>query len=199
MNKKYTLSLLFLFVMIIGGLFAYQKLNKFIPTAQASIHVKSLTEQEILALREQTPINEVKVYKAKRQVKLMHNQQEIRTYPMRLGFDPIGHKVKEGDGKTPEGQYILDWRNPKSAFYKSLHINYPNAEDQATAKQLGVSAGGDVMIHGSATISQIEKLPSLMTYLPRNDWTWGCVAVRNVDMDEIWKLVDDGTVITIYP
>ena len=55
------------------------------------------------------------------------------------------------------------------------------------------------MIHGSATTSQVDKLPKLMTYLPQNDWTWGCVAVRNVDMDEIWKLVDDGTVITIYP
>lgn len=179
--------------------FGYQKLNKYIPTAEAAIHVKNLTDQEISKIRAETPITEVKVFKADRQVKLMHQQQVIRHYPMRLGFDPIGHKVKEGDGKTPEGRYILDWRNAKSAFYKSLHVSYPNAQDKRTAQQLGVSPGGDVMIHGSATTSQVEKLPSLMNYLPRKDWTWGCVAVRNVDMDEIWKLVDDGTVISIYP
>ncbi|MNC71812.1 hypothetical protein D3C75_1227720 [compost metagenome] len=77
-------------------------------------------------------------------------------------------------------------------------MSYPNQQDKSKANQLGVSPGGDIMIHGSATRSQVEKLPSLMTYLPRNDWTWGCIAVRNIDMDEIWKLVDDGTVISIY-
>lgn len=198
MNKKYFFSHLILIAVAIASIFAYQKYNKFIPTAKAAIHVQALTEADSIKIRQQTPITQVKVYKTDRVVQLLHRDQVIRTYPMRLGFDPIGHKVKEGDGKTPEGTYILDWRNPKSAFYKSLHVSYPNVQDQAKAKQLGVSAGGDIMIHGSATTSQIEKFPSLMKYLPRNDWTWGCVAVRNIDMDEIWTLVDDGTVITIY-
>lgn len=198
MNKKYIFSLLILIAVTIASIFAYQKYNKFIPTAEAAIHVQALTEADSIKIRHKTPITQVKVYKTDRVVQLLHRDQVIRTYPMRLGFDPIGHKVKEGDGKTPEGTYILDWRNPKSAFYKSLHVSYPNVQDQAKAKQLGVPAGGDIMIHGSATTSQIEKFPSLMRYLPRNDWTWGCVAVRNIDMDEIWTLVDDGTVITIY-
>ena len=198
MNKKCIFSLLILIAVTIASIFAYQKYNKFIPTAEAAIHVQALTEADSIKIRQKTPITQVKVYKTDRVVQLLHRDQVIRTYPMRLGFDPIGHKVKEGDGKTPEGTYILDWRNPKSAFYKSLHVSYPNVQDQAKAKQLGVSAGGDIMIHGSATSSQIEKFPSLMKYLPRNDWTWGCVAVRNIDMDEIWTLVDDGTVITIY-
>lgn len=198
MNKKCIFSLLILIAVTIASIFAYQKYNKFIPTTEAAIHVKALNEADSIKIRQQTPITQVKVYKTDRVVQLLHRDQVIRTYPMRLGFDPIGHKVKEGDGKTPEGTYILDWRNPKSAFYKSLHVSYPNVQDQAKAKQLGVSAGGDIMIHGSATSSQIEKFPSLMRYLPRNDWTWGCVAVRNIDMDEIWTLVDDGTVITIY-
>lgn len=198
MNKKYIFSLFILIAVTIASIFAYQKYNKFIPTAEAAIHVQALTEADSIKIRQKTPITQVKVYKTDRVVQLLHRDQVIRTYPMRLGFDPIGHKVKEGDGKTPEGTYILDWRNPKSAFYKSLHVSYPNVQDQAKAKQLGVSAGGDIMIHGSATSSQIEKFPSLMKYLPRNDWTWGCVAVRNIDMDEIWTLVDDGTVITIY-
>jgi murein L,D-transpeptidase YafK len=198
MNKKYLIPCLILLAIAIASVWTYQKYNQFIPTANAAIHVQNLSEQEIQRLRQNTPITEVKVYKSDRIVKLMHHDQDIRTYPMRLGFDPIGHKVKEGDGKTPEGRYILDWRNPNSAFYKSLHVSYPNQQDKSKASQLGVSPGGDIMIHGSATRSQVEKLPSLMTYLPRNDWTWGCIAVRNIDMDEIWKLVDDGTVISIY-
>lgn len=198
MNKKYLIPCLILLAIAIASVWTYQKYNQFIPTANAAIHVQNLSEQEIQRLRQNTPITEVKVYKSDRIVKLMHHNQDIRTYPMRLGFDPIGHKVKEGDGKTPEGRYILDWRNPNSAFYKSLHVSYPNQQDKSKANQLGVSPGGDIMIHGSATRSQVEKLPSLMTYLPRNDWTWGCIAVRNIDMDEIWKLVDDGTVISIY-
>ncbi len=199
MNKKYLFLISVICLLSIAGAFAYQKYQKYLPTTEAEISVHNFSDQEIAQIRQSTPITQVKVYKTERVVKLMHQDQIIQTYPMRLGFDPIGHKVKEGDGKTPEGQYTLDWRNPKSAFYKSLHVNYPNAQDKETAKQLGVSPGGDIMIHGSATTSQVEKLPSLMTYLPQKDWTWGCVAVRNIDMDEIWKLVDDGTSIHIYP
>lgn len=198
MNKKIIL-LISLILLAIAGAFAYQKYGKYLPSEPTTTPIHSLTSAEMAKIRQNTPITEVKVYKSERIVKLLHREQTIRTYPMRLGFDPIGHKVQEGDGKTPEGHYVLDWRNPKSAFYKSLHVNYPNAQDQAKAKQLGVSAGGDIMIHGSATTAQVNKLPKLMDYLPQKDWTWGCVAVRNVDMDEIWTLVDDGTIITIYP
>jgi murein L,D-transpeptidase YafK len=198
MNKK-IIILISLILLAIAGAFAYQKYGKYLPSEPTTTPIHSLTSAEMAKIRQNTPITEVKVYKSERIVKLLHREQTIRTYPMRLGFDPIGHKVQEGDGKTPEGHYVLDWRNPKSAFYKSLHVNYPNAQDQAKAKQLGVSAGGDIMIHGSATTAQVNKLPKLMDYLPQKDWTWGCVAVRNVDMDEIWTLVDDGTIITIYP
>ncbi|MFW1858349.1 L,D-transpeptidase family protein [Acinetobacter defluvii] len=198
MNKKIILLITLILVAIVGT-FAYQKYSKYLPSKPTTIPNHNLTSTEMAKIRQETPITEVKVYKSKRIVELLHQEQNIRTYPMRLGFDPLGHKVQEGDGKTPEGQYVLDWRNPKSAFYKSLHISYPNAQDQAKAKQLGVSAGGDIMIHGSATTAQMNKLPKLMEYLPRNDWTWGCIAIRNVDMDEIWTLVDDGTIITIYP
>ena len=199
MSKK--TSILILSAIVIGFLcfYAYQQYGKYIPEQNTGQHAKSLSDIEIRQIRDNTPITELKVYKAERRIELRHHEQIIRTYVMRLGFDPIGHKVQEGDGKTPEGRYILDWRNPKSAFYKSLHISYPNQKDTSKAKQLGVSAGGDIMIHGSATTKQIQKLPSLMTYMPKDDWTWGCIAVRNIDMDEIWKLVNDGTPIEIYP
>jgi murein L,D-transpeptidase YafK len=185
---------------VISGYFLFNAYGKYLPSSSNDINVPTtLTETQIQEIRSNTPIDEVKVYKSQRYLTLKHKNETIRTYPMRLGFTPEGHKVQEGDGKTPEGRYIIDWRNPKSAFYKSLHISYPNEKDKQTAKNLGVSPGGDIMIHGSATKQKSEKFPKLMNYLPQNDWTWGCIAVRNIDMDEIWKLVDDGTVIEIHP
>lgn len=199
MNKKTTLLTIGILILVTACILAYQKYGKYLPTTDQEQFSQNLTDEEIHNIRQHTPITEVQVFKAGRKVKLLHEKQIMRTYQMRLGFDPIGHKVQEGDGKTPEGRYVLDWRNPQSAFYKSLHVSYPNAQDIAKAKQLGVSPGGDIMIHGSATTNQVQKLPSLMQYMPQNDWTWGCIAVRNTDMDEIWKLVDNGTSIEIYP
>ena len=199
MNKKYILALTFIILIIMTGAGLYLKYQKFIPTLSNQVQFpNTLSDIEITHIRKQTPISSIHVYKAARLVKLLHQDQVIRSYPMRLGFAPTGHKIQEGDGKTPEGRYIIDWRNPKSAFYKSLHISYPNQQDKATATQLGLSTGGNIMIHGSATSKQVEKLPMLMDYMPQNDWTWGCIAVRNVDMDEIWKLVNNGTVIEIH-
>lgn len=200
-KKKRMLGLTLLIILITIGV-AYSRYNKFIPTPTQSLssdQIHPLSDADIKKIRQQTPINHVMVFKAKRIVQLLHNDHVIRSYSMRLGFNPVGHKVKEGDGKTPEGRYVLDWRNPNSQFYKSIHISYPNQQDKIKAKSLGVSAGGDVMIHGSANHKQLKALPQLMDYLPQKDWTWGCVAVRNVDMDEIWKLVNDGTPITLYP
>ena len=148
---------------------------------------------------QQVAIDEVRVYKAQRQVQVLQNGTVIKTYAMRLGFAPIGHKTTEGDGKTPEGSYTLDWRNPNSQFYKSLHISYPNASDTAQAQARGVSAGGDVMIHGSSNLPQGKPQQALYDYLPREDWTHGCVAVSNQDMDELWANVKNGTKIGIYP
>lgn len=144
-------------------------------------------------------VDKVEVYKSKRELKLLQQGQVIKTYKMRLGFEPIGHKTTEGDGKTPEGLYQLDWRNPNSQFYKSLHISYPNAQDRVQAKNRGVSAGGDVMIHGSMKALGGAKGQPLYQYLPTKDWTWGCIAVSNQDMDELWENIKNGTPIEIFP
>lgn len=144
-------------------------------------------------------IDKVEVYKNKREVVILQKDQVIKTYKMRLGFDPQGHKIMEGDGKTPEGLYTLDWRNPESAFYKSLHISYPNEQDLAQAAAKGVSAGGLIMIHGSNSSQEGNKGGLLYNYLPRDDWTLGCIAVSNQDMDELWEHVVDGTPIEIFP
>lgn len=198
-SKKLKLLLtLILFLICLGFTYIYSQYNRYLPTLDTPSS-QMLTPLNIDNIRQNTPITQVIVYKAERRLEILHREQIIKRYSMRLGFDPIGHKVTEGDGKTPEGHYVIDWRNPNSQFYKSLHISYPNTQDTAKAKALGVSAGGDIMIHGSANKRQIQVLTKMMEYMPRNDWTWGCIAVKNVDMDEIWKLVDNGTPITIFP
>ena len=118
----------------------------------------------------------------------------IKTYKVALGGDPIGAKAQQGDHKTPEGIYVLDSRNPHSQFYKSIHISYPNASDRAAARQKGVSPGGDVFVHG---------LPNGYGWVGAShrlkDWTDGCVAVTNQEIDEIWRAVPGGTPIEIRP
>lgn len=198
-NRIFVIILIFLSCLIVAFILN-QKYGKYLPTrSDDTLFPAALSNAQIQHLRKTSPINSIHVYKNERYLLLKHDNQSIRKYPIRLGFSPIGHKVKEGDGKTPEGRYVIDWRNPKSAFYKSLHVSYPNPKDRDVAKNLGVSPGGDIMIHGSATTKQMKALPSLMRYFPKSDWTWGCIAVRNVDMDEIWLLVDDGVRIEVFP
>jgi murein L,D-transpeptidase YafK len=130
----------------------------------------------------------VLVDKSDRQLHLIRNGHVWKSYPIGLGFAPQGHKRREGDGRTPEGDYVLDWRNPNSSFYLSIHISYPDAEDQASAKARGVSPGGAIFIHGNHN-------PAAR----RRDWTLGCIAVTDAAMDEIWQAVPNDTPITIRP
>src|SRR5215813_2842596 len=119
------------FIIVLGILvitacsLVYLKYNRFLPSTHLPQQA-ALTQLEIQHIRQQTPIDQIKVLKSKRSLQILHKEQIIRTYPIRLGFNPIGHKVQEGDGKTPEGTYAIDWRNPNSQFYKSFHISYPN-------------------------------------------------------------------------
>lgn len=192
---KLGLAIGFALLVILLGL-AFYKYEKFIPNL-APIH-PALSAQEIEEINKTKPVTTIEVFKQQRQLKLKHHDQIIRSYPIRLGFNPIGHKQFEGDGKTPEGTYTIDWRNPQSAYYKSLHISYPNPNDLAYAKQRQKSAGGDVMIHGTVP-TPATAFPASSTYMPRKDWTLGCIAVTNADMDEIWQLVKNGTQIIIHP
>ena len=185
--------LVLLAAILAAAYWAWQRYHVLLPSAPS---------QKTTALSinwQQVTIDEVHVYKAQRQVQVLQKGVVIKTYAMRLGFAPIGHKTTEGDGKTPEGSYTLDWRNPNSQFYKSLHISYPNANDKAQARARGVSAGGDVMIHGSSNLPQGKPQQAMYDYLPREDWTHGCVSVSNQDMDELWAHVKNGTKIVIYP
>lgn len=135
------------------------------------------------------------------------NQQVIKTYKVMLGKNSTGHKMQEGDQKTPEGEYLLDAKNPQSNYYKSLHISYPNPSDQLKARALRVNPGADIMLHGypnyfKKIISTLEdlRLGGVMDYLISYfDWTNGCIAVSNKEIDEIYNLVDVPTKIIIAP
>ena len=128
------------------------------------------------------------VNKKRREMLLLRGQSVLRTYRVALGRDPVGHKEREGDGRTPEGEYRIELKNPRSRYHLSLRISYPNERDRARAEQLGVDPGGDIMIHG---LKDGE--------LRQGDWTQGCIAVTDAEMDEIWSLVAEGTPVRIEP
>lgn len=139
-------------------------------------------------------IDLVKVVKSQRQMWLLEQGKIIKQYTIALGANPVGHKQQEGDERTPEGRYILDYRNPNSGYFKSLHVSYPNKQDLANAKAKGVDAGGMIMIHGQRNgFGWAAKLTQL------KDWTNGCIALNNQDMQEVWDLVKIGTPIEILP
>jgi murein L,D-transpeptidase YafK len=139
-------------------------------------------------------IDRVVVYKHERRLVLLSQGKEIKQYKVALGGNPIGPKARQGDHRTPEGLYVLDSKNPNSHYYKAFHISYPNSRDVAAARKLGVSPGGDVMLHGlPKNYAWVGKSHAL------HDWTDGCVAVSNQEMDEIWRLVRVGTPIEIRP
>jgi murein L,D-transpeptidase YafK len=141
-------------------------------------------------------VDKVLVRKGERTLQLLQGGTVYREYKVALGDAPVGHKFQEGDERTPEGDYVLNWRNPNSNYHKAIHISYPNARDKAFARAMGVSPGGLIMIHGRPNWLTSEKVAR---EYDNRDWTDGCIAVKNHEMDEIWRLVRDGTPIRILP
>ena len=136
----------------------------------------------------------VLVNKYESKLYLMKNGKIIKEYHVAFGANPTGHKQQKGDERTPEGKYILDYKVSDSSFYKSIHISYPNEQDKLRAKQADIDPGGLIMIHG-----QKNGLGLLGFIAQRFNWTDGCIAVKNSEMDEIWQAVDVGTPIEIKP
>lgn len=134
-------------------------------------------------------VTKVLVYKGQRAMHLLHNDEVLKSYRVGLGFAPRGHKAFEGDGRTPEGNYRINRRNPNSEFHLSIGISYPNDQDRARARAAGKSPGGDIFIHGRPW--KYRK--------GGQDWTAGCIAVSNREIQEIYAMVRDGTPITIFP
>lgn len=134
------------------------------------------------------------IVKSRRSLTLYRQGQVLKTYKVALGGQPQGPKTRQGDNRTPEGVYTIDSRNSHSQYHLSLHISYPNAEDRARAKKLRVNPGGDIFIHG---------LPPAYSYLGplhrQHDWTLGCIAVTDAEIEEIWSMVPNGTTVEIKP
>ena len=154
-------------------------------------HAKSHSENK-QSMPESTMIDKVFIDKSARTLQLLSGNNLIKSYPIALGGSPVGHKRQQGDKRTPIGNYTLDYKNENSKFYRSIHVSYPNATDKARAKSQGVSPGGDIMIHG-----QKNGFGHLAWVNQKRDWTDGCIAVTNDEMDEIMAAVKIGTPIEI--
>ena len=133
-------------------------------------------------------VTTIEVHKADRKMFLLHGHKVLKEYHIQLGGNPVGPKHFEGDGKTPEGAYRISQHNPKSTYHLSLRISYPNDAQRAFAKKAGKQPGGDIFIHGQPYWTNVK-----------GDWTVGCIAVTDKEVEEIYAMVKDGTQINIYP
>lgn len=159
-------------------------------------------------------VKKIEVYKSLRRLDLIvksgRDLKVYKSYDVHLGSNPIGHKEREGDGKTPEGLYKLNFKNPNSSYHLGLLVSYPNEEDKERARELGVDPGGAIYIHGMP--NDIRKWSWMFPFKPPEvqrelvynflnefDWTQGCVAVTNEEIEEIYKLTPEGTPIELFP
>ena len=133
-------------------------------------------------------VTQVQVHKADRKLYLLHNEKVLKVYDVGLGGQPVGHKETEGDGKTPEGLYYISYKNPRSTYHLSLGISYPNDNDRANAAALGKPTGGDIYIHGGP-----------LKRTTKQDWTAGCIAVSDRQIEEIYAMIKPGTPIFLLP
>jgi murein L,D-transpeptidase YafK len=165
------------------------------PAPLARVNRRALTPLESAMSRPKAYTADSMVLdKSERRLTMFHRGRAVRSYDVALGNTPVGAKTRRGDGKTPEGLYFIEGRNSRSKYHLSLRISYPAAKDVAVAARRGVSPGGDIMIHGLppafATVGALHR---------QQDWTEGCVAVTNEEIEEIWRAVPNGARILIIP
>ena len=146
------------------------------------------------SLYAQNSIDMIIINKSQRVLYVVKDDKVIKKYDIAIGKNPIGHKLKEGDKKTPEGYYFIDGKNAKSKFFLSLHTSYPNFHDKRVAEKNNLNPGSHIAIHGLPSISVLSQ------YLYNSsDWTDGCIALNNKDMKELWNMSEEGTQILIKP
>lgn len=177
-SKRKTLTLILLTAVLVFAM-SYTRLKIF-PTGKRIDNIPAA--------------DKVLVRKQARKLYLLKQDHVLKQFDISLGRDPRGHKIEQGDSRTPEGKYVLDWKNQHSHYFLSIHISYPNAADRAVARELGVGPGGDIMIHGLP-----NGLGWLTFFFKGWDWTDGCIAVSDGEMQEIWNSVAAGTPIEILP
>ena len=139
----------------------------------------------------------VLIFKGTRQLYLMYEGYPYKAYRIALGRNPRGPKRRQGDGRTPEGEYYIESKNPESDYYLALKISYPNGQDREQASAMGVAPGGQIMLHGLP--NQEDKAGIISTYHPDFDWTDGCIALTNEEIRELYQIVSIGTPIEIRP
>ncbi len=139
-------------------------------------------------------IDKLLIHKAERRLEVISHGEVIRTYRVSLGKQPVGHKQRAGDQRTPEGIYFIDWRHESEQYNLSLHLDYPNLKDRTAAWKRGDDPGSMIMIHGTPID---EEYPEW--FFEGLDWTNGCIALNNANMRELWELVPDGTLVDIRP
>ncbi len=163
-------------------------------TAVSLVLASGVAFAQAALIRHHEIADEVLVVKSERKLYLLKDGEVLREFNISLGLRPVGPKEREGDYRTPEGRYVLESRNPSSDYFLSIKVSYPNAEDRARAKALGVDPGGQIMIHGLPNNPRRDE----KSYLGW-DWTDGCIAVSNSDMIDIWLMTRDSTPIEIRP
>ena len=182
---------------LLVGIFGAVVFSQLKPMPDAVLKEEKDANSQVLntqPLPENTPITRLVVMKSKRQMWAYNQDTLVKIYPISLGKSPIGHKQFEGDKKTPEGIYRINERNPNSAYHKNLGISYPNAEDKAYALSQGKSPGGLIKIHGLP-----NKFPDIGRQHLRKDWTDGCIAVTNEEINELFNAVVHNAEIDIRP
>ena len=165
--------------------------------AALAVQADALPQTERVLMQKPEPlpaVDHIVVHKSQHKMYLMHGDRIIKTYKIALGLNPVGTKERAGDFRTPEGSYRLVRRNPRSDFFLSMQVSYPNDADLRHAKRNHWDTGGAIMIHGLP--NQLKHDPS---YYESRDWTDGCIALSNSDMLEIWLLTPDNAPIDILP
>ena len=165
------------------------KRREFIPLTASALLLSACASSKLKSYNG-PQVTRVIVEKSSRSMWLMNEAKVLKKYDVDLGFAPRGHKEVEGDGRTPEGSYFIDRRNPNSAFHLSLGMSYPNAKDIARAKAMGKDPGGEIFIHGGPVLFGDRSKP---------DWTAGCISVTNKEMETIYAMVKNGTQIDVLP
>jgi murein L,D-transpeptidase YafK len=163
-------------------------------TSIAKIVTPTVGRTPVTGIRGQILADSIVVEKMKHTMTLFEGGFPVRTYQVALGKQPKGDKIKVGDGRTPEGIFHIDSRNPQSKYHMSLHISYPDVAHKQRAISLGATAGGDIMIHGLP-----PAYADLGAAHTKYDWTEGCIAVTDAEIEEIWRAVPNGAVIQIKP
>lgn len=154
----------------------------------------TVSRTPVTAVSDILAADSIVVEKQRRTMTLYHAGVAVRAYQIALGKEPTGDKLRIGDNRTPEGVFHIDARNPQSKYHKALHISYPDAEHIQKAKALGFAAGGDIMIHGLP-----PAYADLGVKHREYDWTNGCIAVTDQEIEEIWRAVPNGAAIQIKP